>query len=84
MQSGNVDDFIEHQAAYTIGQALGQMQAAQRPHERGVRQLTPQQALDRAHKLVGRAFQLYLRGGLTKEQAAQRIVELTQLFSSLE
>jgi hypothetical protein len=60
------------------------MQATQKPHERGVRQLTPQQAFDRAHKLVGRAFQLYTRGGLTKEQAAQRIVGLTQLFSSLE
>ena len=84
MLSGYVDDAIENQAAYTIGQAFGQLQAAQKPPERGVRQLTPQQAFDRAHKLVGRAFQLYLRGGLTKEQAGQRIVQLAQLFSSLE
>jgi hypothetical protein len=84
MLSGYVDETTENQAAYTIGQALGQLQAVQKPHERGVRQLTPQQALDRAHKLVGRAFQLYLRGGLTKEQAAQRIIGLAQMFSSLE
>jgi hypothetical protein len=78
-------DSIESQAAYAVGQAFGQLQAAQKPHERGVRrQLTPQQAFDRAHKLVGRAFQLYMRGGLTKEQAGQRIVQLAQLFSSLE
>ena len=85
MANGYADDnFIEHQAAYTIGQAFGELQAAQKPPERGVRQLTPQQALDRAYRLVGRAFQLYMRGGLTKEQAGQRIVELAQLFSSLE
>ena len=85
MANGYVDDdFIEHQAAYTVGQAFGQLQAAQKPHERGVRQLTPEQAFNRAHQLVGRAFQLYMRGGLTKEQAGQRIVELAKLFSSLE
>ena len=80
-----MDGYVgEANAAYLVGQALGKIQASQRPHERGVRQLTPQQALDRAHKLVGRAFQLYLRAGLTKEQAGQRIVQLSQLFSSLE
>lgn len=84
MLSGLVDYDTENQAAYIVGQALGQLQAAQQPQERGVRQLTSQQAFDRAHKLVGRAFQLYLRGGLTQQQAAQRIVALAEMFSALE
>ena len=81
---------LDEQAAYLVGQALGQLQAGQQAgqqprYERGVRrQMTPQQAQERAGRFLGRAFQLYLQGGLTKEQATQRIVQLAQMFGSLE
>lgn len=74
----------DHEAAYLIGQAVAQLQQPYQPHQRGRRQFTPQQAADRAHRSVGRAFQLYLQSGLTKEQAGQRIMQLAQTFSSLE
>jgi hypothetical protein len=68
-----------------------QQQPPQQPQQRGMggmqrmhRQMTPQQAVERAGRSVGRAFQLYLRAGLTKEQAVQRIVALAQTFGSLE
>lgn len=74
----------DDQAAYYVGQALGQLQQPQQPPQRGVRQMTPQRAAESAGRSVGRAFQLYLRAGLTKEQAIQRIVALAQTFGSLE
>jgi hypothetical protein len=46
--------------------------------------MTPQKAAERAGRSVGRAFQLYLKSGLTKEQAVQRIMALAQTFGSLE
>ena len=76
--------FEDQQAAYLVGQAMGQLQQPQMPHQRGERQMTPQKATERAGRSVGRAFQLYLRAGLTKEQAVQRIVGLAQTFGSLE
>ena len=75
-----------------VGQQPQPQQPQQpQPHQRGMRgvhgmrrQMTPQQAVERAGRSVGRAFQLYLRAGLTKEQAVQRIVALAQTFGSLE
>ena len=37
------------------------------------RQTTPQEAQERAGRFLGCAFQLYMQGGLTKEQAAQHL-----------
>lgn len=76
--------FEDQEAAYYVGQALGQLQQPQQPHQRGRRQITPQQATESAERSVGRAFQLYLRAGLTKEQAMQRIIGLAQTFGALE
>lgn len=76
---------LDEHAAYFIGQAVASYQTAQRPPERGTRrQTTPQEAQERAGRFLGRAFQLYMQGGLTKEQAAQKILALTQMFASLE
>jgi hypothetical protein len=75
---------LDNQAAYLVGQAMGQLQQPQQSHQRGQRQMTPQKAAERASRSVGRAFQLYVKAGLTKEQAVQRIVALAQTFGSLE
>jgi hypothetical protein len=80
---------LDEQAAYFVGQALGHLhvgsngdpQVVQRGH-RSRRPLDPQQAAERAGRSVNRAFQLYLRAGLTKEQAVQRIVSLAQTLGS--
>jgi hypothetical protein len=75
---------FDDEAAYLVGQAMGQLQQPYQPHQRGRRQITPQQAAERAGRSVGRAFQLYLQSGLTKEQAMQKIMSLAQTFGSLE
>lgn len=75
---------LDDHAAYYVGQAMAHLQQPQRPPQRGTRQMTPQLATERASRSVGRAFQLYLTAGLTKEQAIQRIVSLAQTFGSLE
>ena len=82
---------LDAQAAYFVGQALGHIHVGSNGGffdlPRGVqqqRQLDPQQATERAGRLVERAFQLYLQGGLTREQAVQRILSLAQTFGSLE
>jgi hypothetical protein len=51
---------------------------------RHARQIDPQQAAERAGRSVQRAFRLYLKAGLTKEQAIQRIISLVQTFGSLQ
>ncbi len=66
----------DDQAAYLVGQAMG--------HMRQARQLDPQQAAERAGRSVNRAFRLYMKAGLTKEQAIQRIISLAQTFGSLQ
>jgi hypothetical protein len=73
---------LDDQVAYLVGQAMGHLQG--QPPQRGVRQMTPQKAVERASRSVGRAFQLYLQAGLTQAQAVQRIVALAQTFGSLE
>lgn len=81
---------LDEQAAYLVGEALGHLhvgsngapqgggQRGQRPR----RPLDPQQAAERAGRSVNRAFQLYLRAGLTKEQAVERIVALAQTLGT--
>lgn len=75
---------LDEQAAYFVGRALGHLRVGQE-QPRGVRrEMTTQQAAERAHRSLGRAYQLFQRAGLTKEQAVQRIVSLAQMFGSLE
>ena len=64
-----------------VGQAMGHIRSA---HTARAAQRTPEQDLQRAGRAVGRAFQLFVRAGLTKEQAVERIVSLSQTFGSLE
>ena len=67
-----------------VGQAIAQM-GPQQPPQRGERRpRTPQENLQRAGRSLGRAYQLFLRAGLTKEQAVERITSLAQTFASLE
>jgi hypothetical protein len=75
-----------NQAHVLTGQAIAHMQQAgtQRPQRGERRKRTPEQDLQRAGRSLGRAFQLFLSAGLTKEQAVQRIVSLAQTFGSLE
>lgn len=73
------------QAHVYVGQAMGQMQQATAAPPRGMRRPhTPQEDLQRAGRSLGRAFQLFLRAGLTKDQAVERITSLAQTFGSLE
>lgn len=68
-----------------VGQAMGQMQQAAAPPPRGTRRPhTPAEDLQRAGRALGRAYQLFLRAGLTKDQAVTRITSLAQMFGSLE
>jgi hypothetical protein len=63
-----------------VGQAMGHVRSAQ-----GARTpRTPEQNLQMAGRAVGRAFQLFVRSGLTKQQAIDRIVALSQTLGSLE
>ena len=64
-----------------VGQALGHIKSA---YSASSAQRTPEQDLQRAGQAVGRAYQLFLRAGLTKEQTVVRIVSLAQTFGSLE
>ncbi len=79
--------FDEWQQAHVfVGQAIAHMNnagGAQQPR-RGERQRTPAQDLQRAGRSVGHAYQLFLRSGLTKQQAVDRITSLVQTFASLE
>ena len=70
-----------HQGHVFVGQAMGHIKSARFTRST---QHTPEQNLQRAGQAVGRAYQLFLRAGLTKEQAVQRIVSLSQTFGSLE
>jgi len=64
-----------------VGQAMGHIRTARSARSA---QRTPEQALQQAGRAVGRAYQLFVRAGLTKEQAVQRIVSLAETFGSLE
>ena len=64
-----------------VGQAMGHVRRARSSRSA---QRTPEQDIQRAGQAVGRAYQLFLRAGLTKEQAIERIVALSQTFGSLE
>ena len=70
-----------HQGHVFVGQAMGHIKTASA--NRSVLR-TPDQDLQMASRAVGRAFQLFVRAGLTKEQAVDRIVSLSQTFGSLE
>jgi len=70
-----------HQGHVFVGQAMGHIKTARA--NRSV-QRTPEQDLQRAGQAVGRAYRLFLMAGLTKEQAVERIVSLSQTFGSLE
>ena len=73
------------QAHVYVGQAMGQMQQATAPVQRGERRpRTPQENLQRAGRSLGRAYQLFLQAGLSKDQAVARITQLAQMFASLE
>ena len=70
-----------HQGHVAVGQAMGHIRTARSARSE---QRTPEQDLQRAGQSVGRAYQLFVRAGLTKEQAVERIVALSQTFGSLE
>ncbi|HSX23352.1 MAG TPA: hypothetical protein VLE97_11315 [Gaiellaceae bacterium] len=68
-----------------VGQAVTQMQQGAAPPPRGERRpRTPEEYLQRAGRSLGRAYQMFLRAGLTKEQAVARITSLAETFASLE
>lgn len=75
-----------HQGHVAVGQAMGHIKTAR--VNRSVRtpeqERTPEQSLQRAAQSVGRAYRLFLMAGLTKAQAVERIVSLSQTFGSLE
>lgn len=77
--------FDEWQQAHVfVGQAIAHMNNAGTAPQRGEQQRTPAQDLQRANRSVGYAYQLFLRAGLTKQQAVDRITSLVQTFASLE
>ena len=79
----DMDDWS--QAHVYVGQAMGQMQQATVSPQRGMRRpRTPEENLQRAGRALGRAYQLFLRAGLTKDQAVARITSLAQTFGSLQ
>lgn len=65
-----------------VGQAMGHIRTASNPQASP--QADPARQLQHAGRAVGRAYQLFVRAGMTPKQAVARIISLAETFGSLE